>query len=63
MLTRQKLVVQKIYYNSAEMPVALVLMHAITLLSQSHHLVRESDARGVRVSFLGESKSFEQFAR
>ena len=32
------------------MLVALVLMHALTLLSQSHHLVRESDARGVRVS-------------
>lgn len=32
------------------MLVALVLMHALTLLSQSHHLVRESDTRGVRVS-------------
>ena len=35
------------------MLVALVLMHALTLLSQSHHFIRESDARGVRVSSSG----------
>lgn len=57
MLPRSKRLVQncprRSNLNSAVMLVALVLMHALTLLSQSHHFVRESDARGVRVSARG----------
>jgi uncharacterized protein len=38
------------------MPVALVLMHALTLPSQSHHSVKNSNAQGARVFIPGEPK-------